>query len=427
MLGAMPRPCGWSSLAALSLLSLACDKSRPVGAFDGGVIVEPDATVDDAGHVAVDAATFCDLPGHDVAGAQVPADVCIRKFATVKTPRVLAFAPNGDLFVGSPSSPTPGGAPSGLGGLFVLPDDDRDGTADAVQIYVKDASLATLHGVLFRGGNELLYTLDAAVFSVPYASGDRSMPSGKTATQIADLTEGGVQRFTHTLALGSDGALYVSRGQYDVSGCPSPNPKAGSVLRIGAGHPSGGDLVISGCRNPMYIRCEPWGSCYAAELTGDGWEDIGGTEKLIELKDGDDYGFPCCVDRNKPVPGISPPPDCSNTASSIQAYPLHDTPFGFDWDSASKWPAPYTGAFFVGLHGSFFSQWAGTRLAWAPTDSSTHRPKQDVATLVGGWGQHGPIVGRIADVVMSPDGRLFFSDDQGGAVYWVAPRSLHRP
>ena len=38
---------------------------------------------------------------------------------------------NGDLFVGSPLAATPGGAPQGLGGIYVLPDDDHDGIADS--------------------------------------------------------------------------------------------------------------------------------------------------------------------------------------------------------------------------------------------------------------------------------------------------------
>ena len=34
---------------------------------------------------------------------------------------------------------------------------------------------------------------------------------------------------------------------------------------------------------------------------------------------------------------------------------------------------------------------------------------------------------RPADVTFAPDGRLFFADDLGGQVYWVAPDTLTRP
>jgi glucose/arabinose dehydrogenase len=187
-------------------------------------------------------------------------------------------------------------------------------------------------------------------------------------------------------------------------------------------------MVVSGFRNPMFMNCHPAGGCFAAELSGDGWTGIGGHEKLISVKDGDDFGYPCCVDHNIPRPDITPPPDCSATAVSSAVYHLHDTPFGFDWDASGKWPAPYTGGFFLGMHGSFFEgPWAGTRLGWAPIDSTTHAPNAALSDFVTGFGSSGPVVGRVADVRFAPDGRLFFSDDQGGAIYWVAPVDLKSP
>src|SRR6266852_2332977 len=68
---------------------------------------------------APDTSHFCDL-GTDVQGVSVPPEFCIRKFADVPTPRVLLFAPNGDLFVSSPRRRTPGAAPAGAGAIFVL-------------------------------------------------------------------------------------------------------------------------------------------------------------------------------------------------------------------------------------------------------------------------------------------------------------------
>src|SRR4051812_25133472 len=64
---------------------------------------------------------FC-ASGTDVVGLHVPDGFCIRKFAELKTPRVLAFAPNGDVFVSSPSTETAGGAAAGIGGIYVLRD-----------------------------------------------------------------------------------------------------------------------------------------------------------------------------------------------------------------------------------------------------------------------------------------------------------------
>ena len=416
--------------------------------FDGGVTLDAGTPADGGGAVdggsadggpgldgggadgggadggLVGPATWCELPG-SVTGAVVPAGFCVRQFAQVQTPRVLAFAPNGDLFVGAPSSITPGGAPSGLGGIYALYDDDKNGVADINNVYLSGPQYSSLHGVLFHQGR-LHYTTRDSVMSVPYAAGERRLPVGTTATRVADLSDPGVSdRFTHTLAADAMGRLYVSRGQFDNATCPPPNPRGGSVLRIGAGQHPNGDVVMTGFRNPMYINCAPWG-CYAAELTGDAWFGIGGKEKLVKFRDGDNYGYPCCVENNRPVPGVTPAPDCSTVAVQVQSYPLADTPFGFDWDVARTFPEPYRGGLFMAFHGSF-DRWVNVGLGFIKTDAVTGDPIEASTPFVTGWGRMGPIVGRPADVKFAPDGRMFFADDQAGGIYWVAPTTLRRP
>ena len=61
----------------------------------------------------------------------MPKDWCLVPFAKVKTPRVLAFRENGDLLVSSPLSNTPGQTDPGIGGVYVLYDDNQDGVADS--------------------------------------------------------------------------------------------------------------------------------------------------------------------------------------------------------------------------------------------------------------------------------------------------------
>lgn len=412
---------------------------------DSGVIT--DATVADSGDASPrdtgpspDASTFCDLAGVPATGVTVPSGFCVRKFATmpVATPRVLAFAPNGDLFVASPHAFTPSGVPAGAGAIFVLPDDNHDGVADAISRYMEGSMMETVHGLLFSPmdgthGSELWFTTETAVHALPYTSGDRRAPGG-APRMVADMSDLGVSdRWTHNLARSSDGTVFVSRGQYDNKSCPQRNRRSGAVLKIGTGHDLHGDIAITGLRNPLFMRCAPWSAaCFAAELSGDGWLGVGGVEKLVEIRDGDDFGYPCCINRNVPNPFISPPPDCSTTGVVVEPFPLHDTPFGFDWDRG-RWPAPYTNGLFVAQHGEVGS-WINTGIKWAPVDPGTHRPGalQNFAT---GFGSHCPpnsptlcpVQGRTADLVFAPDGRMFFSDDQGQAVYWVAPTTLARP
>lgn len=366
---------------------------------------------------------WCDLPLPAVAGVTVPDGFCIRRYGNVPTARLIAFAPNDDLFVASPSAGTPGGAPPGMGAIVALSDDNHDGLGDAPRTFL--SGVESVHGLLFRR-NELLYTMQDAVMSAPYCNGDRAATAPRDRhRRVASLA--GSVRWTHTLAESTDGRLMVSMGQYDISQCPAPDVRAGSVLQIGAGMPEAGATVVDGFRNPMFIRCKEWGACYAAELSGDGWDSIGGREKLIEMRRGDRYGFPCCVDRGMPTPGATAAGTCTDIASSVQTYPLHDTPFGFDWAPAS-WPAPYGNSFFVGLHG-WVGSWTNAGVQWSPVDPTTHRPTRPTEFFVRGFGRRatGGNDQRVSDLVFARDGRMFFTDDQSGDIYWVAPRTLRMP
>jgi glucose/arabinose dehydrogenase len=373
--------------------------------------------------VAPDTSHFCDL-GVDVQGVTVPPEFCIRKFADVPTPRVLYFAPNGDLFVASPRRFTPGGAPAGAGAIFLFRQTDTTQPPVRYAFAGTDPSLESVHGLLIKD-NTFFYTLVDGVYSVPYADGSTQM-SATAPQQVTNLaTDYPYVRWTHSLAAASDGSILVSSGQVDNSSCPAPDPRVGGVFRIGGSHPVRGDVVADGLRDPLYIRCMPWGACYGAELSGDIWESLGGSEKLIELHDGDHYGYPCCIDKGLVNPDIKPVPDCSRIITSKLSFPLHNTPFGFDWERNFGWPEAYRGAFFVGLHGRFGS-WTNTGLQWAPTDPTTHIPTRATSDFALGFGRTGAI-SRVADVLFAPDGRLFFTDDQSGAIYWIAPRTLKRP
>jgi len=359
---------------------------------------------------------FCDS-GADVAGITLPPEFCIRKFADVSTPRVLAFAPNGDLFVSSPKRITPGGAGPGAGAIFLFRDGQRF-------TFAQGQAFQTVHGLLVTS-NAIYYTVDESVLRVPYAAGGTSIDPSTPEIIAQFRATNPSARWTHSLAMATDGSMYVTRGQFDNTTCPQPDDRSGSVLRIGAGHAIEGDIVAAGFRNPLTIRCMPWGNCYSTELSGDSWDSAGGSEKLVELHDADNYGYPCCVARDVPAPEQSPKPDCSRITRADHTFPLHNTPFGFDWERSFGWPEPYRNAFFVGLHGDY-ANWDHAGLQWAPTDPVTHLPSRATTDFLTGVGK-GKTIQRIADVRFAPDGRLFFSDDHGGAIYWIAPRTLPVP
>src|SRR5438309_1499818 len=58
-------------------------------------------------------------------------------------------------------------------------------------------------------------------------------------------------------------------------------------------------------------------------------------------------------------------------------------------------------------------------------DPDAHSTTQQTTDFAKGFGKLAAI-SRVADVAFAPDGRLFFCDDQGGAIYWIAPKTLKR-
>jgi len=185
-----------------------------------------------------------------------------------------------------------------------------------------------------------------------------------------------------------------------------------------------------GFRNPIHVRCQRGHNhCFATELARDSSAAQGGREKLILVKEGDDWGHPCCATKNVPFPDIMPTPDCTKVASEDNAFVIGSTPFGFDFAPAN-WPAPYAGAVFVTLHGVFGS-WTGARVVAIGTDPVTGMPLPSsttgatptgaVSNFATGWDDSSNAHGRPAIATFAPDGRLFIGDDTTGEVFWVAP------
>ena len=388
---------------------------------------------------------FCELPGTDAPELHVPPEFCVREFTTTKLTeaRVLRFAPNGDLFVAAPSQATPGGATDGPGSIIVLPDDDHDGKADSVLTYVGDSprngmSCATLendpnnmscvHGILFADGY-LYFTRSDEVRRVAYNAGDRAIGS-KASELVAKLGGAGISdvRWTHTLEQHKDGSILVSRGRSDTTECSPEEMTRGAVfalhVEVKPTLPLVPDLIADGFRNPMYLRCSPTScdDCFASELTGDNWDGVGGREKVVLLqKGGVSWGFPCCVAPNIAAPGWSSQ-NCTFVGKELISIPLHDTPFGLDFDRGG-FPEPYRHGLFVALHGVFTS-FGGTGVVWLQTDPKSKRPIGEAKLFVSGFGKPN---GRATDAVFAPDGRLFIADDTTGKIYWVAPRTLAAP
>jgi len=392
-------------------------------------------------------AHFCDLPGSvqttasgvvvvpggptgapNLSFLHLPVGFCAHFFANVGNARQLRFAPGGELFVASPTTGTTGGGAGGRAAIIVLPDDNHDGVADAPTTTFLSGVPST-QGMLFFDGY-FYYQNGTKIMRVSYATGDRS-PSG-SSEQVADITiYVSSLHWPKALDVADDGAIYVSNGGDQGEACNPTHPFHGGILKLD-GSP-GGTPVAKGFRNPISLRCSRGHDlCFAAELTRDFTASEGGREKLVPIRQGDDWGFPCCATQDLPFPEITPVPDCSTVTPESVSFIVGNTPFDLDFETG-KWPAPWNDRVYVPMHGAAGS-WAGARMVAIQLDPMTGEllPGSDLpgmssgamADFATGWDDGTLSHGRPADVAFAPDGRLFLGNDNNGDIIWIAPLDL---
>jgi glucose/arabinose dehydrogenase len=414
---------------------------------------------------------FCDLPGsvrstnagmvtvpggsgaENLTFLHLPVGYCAHFFGNLATltqtgtgggnVRQLRFAPNGDLFVASPTSGTTGGGGGGLAAILVMPDDNGDGLADTAIRYA--TGLPSTQGLLFSNAGDYFYYQDVTrILRVPYHPGDRKLSAVPEQILQTNVYYTSGLHWPKPLDQADDGTIFVGNGSdQDESPppppqvCDSSRPFKGGILKAD-GTPNG-KIVSKGFRNPIAVRCQRGHNlCFAAELAKDYSAAEGGREKLVPIRDGDDWGFPCCATKDVSYQGIMPAPDCSRITPEDVSFLIGDTPFSFDFERG-KWGMPYTRSVFVPLHGAAGS-WEGARIVAVLTDPATGQLKKGTNVDGGssgamsdfaiGWDDKNPATarthGRPAAVEFATDGRMFVGNDNNGDIFWIAPFELPR-
>ncbi|HXN31514.1 MAG TPA: hypothetical protein VN894_06615 [Polyangiaceae bacterium] len=425
-----------------------CASCKPTSAGDGQRRTMP---------LGVDAAppqgSFCSLPGSvvwtqqgprvvsggdsgapDLGWLRLPVGFCAHYFATVKNARQLKFAPGGDLFAASPTRGTTGGADNGVAGIVVLPDDDHDGSADSNITFL--GSLAAVQGLMFANGF-LYYQDDTTIRRVAFRLGDRQPSAASETVTDMSVWPQDVTHWPKVFDMAKDGTIYISNGGSQGDPCESTRAVRGAIVKLNADGST--SVVAKGFRNPIAIRCESSNDvCLVAELALDYSWGVG-REKVVAVRQGDDWGYPCCATRDTPYDGTTyqdtyKAPDCSGVAAETASFIIGHTPFGLDFETG-QWPSPWAGRAIVALHGEF-ETWVGARIVAIALDPQTGLPlpaseqseagvdPANMLELASGWDDGNNDHGRPAPTAFAPDGRLFIGDDQRGAVIWIAPIGL---
>jgi glucose/arabinose dehydrogenase len=329
--------------------------------------------------------------------------------------RMLAFAPNGDLFVSRKDA----------GQIIVLPDRDRDGTSDDTKVFA--AGLAKPHGLAFHNGY-LYVAQEASVIRFAYTPGDLAA-RGAAETIVPNLPSGPgvglageVTHDTRTIIFGADGKMYVSVGS-DCDYCVETDERRATVLQFNADG-SGGRVFAAGLRNAVGLRVDPRTNLLWA--TGNERNALGPdlpNDFFVPLRDGAHYGWPYCVGNEAvadPNVGRGREEFCRTAVETpLVQLPPHSAPLGFSFSARAKFPTPFANGAFIAEHGPFDKPYRyGHRLVFVSMVPG--RQSAGAHDFALGWvGADGNRWGNPVDLLVGPDGALYVSDDVAGAVYRI--------
>jgi len=317
--------------------------------------------------------------------------------------RFMTVGPDGDLYVSLMSG----------GKIVRLPDRDMNGQTDGAVTVA--SGLNNPHGLAFHDGS--LYVGETnRVSRLTDTDGDGVY---ETAQPLTDLPSGGGHS-TRTVGFGPDGMLYVSVGS-SCNVCVEKDERRAAILQLG---PDGSNprIYARGLRNAVGFVFQPG--------TGDLWATNNGRDQLGDdeppetvnlVHDGDNFGWPSCVNGRYPDPQFGRPGACDGVTRPAVEMQAHSAPLGLEFYQGSAFPADYQGNLFVAFHGSWNrSIPTGYKVVRIPfTDG---RPSGDVQDFVVGWQGPSSVWGRPVDVLTGPDGSLFISDDKNGWIYRVTYR-----
>ena len=182
---------------------------------------------------------------------------------------------------------------------------------------------------------------------------------------------------------------------------------------------SAGRIYARGLRNAVGFVFHPTGELWATNNGRDQLGDDYPPETVNLVRDGDDFGWPRCINGTDPDPQFGFPGACEGVARPAAELQAHSAPLGLTFYTASQFPAHYRGDLLVAFHGSWNrSEPTGYKLVRVRMRDG--RPTGEVEDFVTGWLDEVPAWGRPVDVRVGSDGSLYLSDDKTGQIYRIS-------
>jgi len=355
----------------------------------------------------------------------------------LENPRVLVFAPNGDLFVANSEANE------------VLAYRFEEGSATPVEEAVFAAEgLDQPYGIAFYppgDSPEWVYVgnADGAV-RFPYASGDLEATGGPETIIDGIPAEG---HWTRDIVFSPDGeTMYYAVGsESNVAEDLAREPEGGvdawmdeQPLGVSWGaeerraavlafDPDGSNerYYATGLRNCSGMALQPandqlW--CVVNERDGLG-DDLP-FDYATSVEEGAFYGWPWYYVGDNPDPRWSETPR-EDLAGEVTVpdvlFQTHSAPLNIAFYDHEAFGGEYRGDAFVALHGSWNREIrTGYKVVRLPFDDSNEPTGAYEDFMTGFLTAEGEVWGRPVGVAVSPDGALFVSEDGNGTIWKVS-------
>ncbi len=338
----------------------------------------------------------------------VPAGFSARVVAEgFSTPRGMALAPNGDLFLTESSGDR----------LTVLRDEDGDGLFE--HRWVFSSRLDRPFGIAFI--DQWVYVGNTgSVVRFAYEPGQTK--ASQRPEKILDLPTGG--HWTRNLLhQARENKLYISVGSR--RNVAEEEPQRAAILRC---NPDGSDVEIfaSGLRNPVGLAWEPRsGTVWTCVNERDGLGDDLVPDYATHVEEGAFYGWPYSYIGANLMPGFTQPrPGLVERAVVPDVlFQAHSAALGMAFYTAAQFPEHFHGGAFVAFHGSWNrKQRTGYKVVYLPFDEQGQALGyyEDFMT---GW-EDTPssktVWGRPVGVLVGRDGSLLITDDGNDKLWRVS-------
>ena len=332
----------------------------------------------------------------------------------LQSPRMLTFAPDGDLFIGSRA-----------GRVYRLRPPYRE-----PEVFAEPGGYP--HSVAFRPG-EILIAKTEGIYVAPYTPGRPALRPDEL--RLLAALPGGRGHNSRTVRLGPDGRVYVSLGissncsnQYLGEEYPFEDRRGGVLVLDESGPKPVLRPFASGLRNPVGFDWQPrTGVMYASNNGPDHWGFDLPPEYFSKLLPGSFHGMPWfqldgkSIRRDECIK-TPPPRPASEVERPVATFPARNAPMAVAFVPEGALEPGLEGDAIVALHGS----WATRPNGQASGDPASRRePKlvrvhfeggetRGVEDLVTGFqAKDGSRWARPVGVAIGPDGALYFTSDFG--------------